>query len=77
MVSHKYGRPSSRSGSEGLGPVTYKWNFPQGMSIRVARGWPDTTTYLTFEDQAAYTAIKAEQEADRQAVEMSKAQGTD
>ncbi|OJX31318.1 MAG: hypothetical protein BGO74_00145 [Burkholderiales bacterium 68-12] len=73
MVSNKYGRPGSQSGNEGLGPVTYKWNLPQDMSIRVARGWPDTTTYLTFTDQTSYAEMKAEQDADKQAEEKSKA----
>jgi hypothetical protein len=73
MVSHKYGRPSSKSGMESLGPVTYKWRCPQGMSIRVSRGWPTTTTYLTFTDEAAFAEMKAEQEAEKRAQEKAKA----
>lgn len=73
MVTHKYGRASTRSGNEGLGPVTYTWKFPQGMTVSVSRGWPDTTTYLTFTDPVAHAEMRAEQEADKRAAERERA----
>jgi hypothetical protein len=73
MVSNKYGRAVSHSGSDALGDVTYQWNFPQGMSIRVVRGWPDTTTYLTFLDQTTYAQMQAEQKNNQQSIEKAQA----
>jgi len=69
MVSLKYGRPSRVSGNYGLGDVTAIWPQPQGMELRVARGWPDTTTYLDLIDvankrrmQQQMAAVKAAQQ---------------
>jgi hypothetical protein len=73
MVSTKYGRPSSKNGSNGLGPVTAKWSVGQGMQIEVSRGWPDTTTFLTFVDSAANKQMKAEIESVKNAQEGQKA----
>lgn len=68
-VTLKYGRPSRVSGDYGLGSVTALWLRPQGMEIRVARGWPDTTTYLDLIDVAnqrrmeqQIAAVKAQQQ---------------
>lgn len=76
MVVTKYGRPSSENGSYGLGEVTAKWNMGQGMQIEVSRGWPDTTTYLSFTDSGAYKQMLAEIDAEKkaQAAQQVKAQ---
>jgi hypothetical protein len=73
MVTNKYGRANSQSGNVGLGPVTYIWNLPQGMIIRVTRGWPNTDTFLIFSDQATHAEMRAEQQADKDAAEKAKA----
>lgn len=73
MVSTKYGRPSSQSGSYGLGEVTAKWNMGKGMEIVVSRGWPDTTTYLTYKDITAYGQMRAEINAEEKAKSLQKA----
>lgn len=65
MVSLKYGLPSAQIGSLGVGPVTAKWRMAQGMSIEVARGWPDTTTRLTLRDGAGYNQMCAEIDAQK------------
>ena len=72
MVSSKYGRPSSQSGSYGLGPVTARWNLSQGMQIEVERGWPDTTTYLKFLDPVAFGQMQSEIETQKKAQESQK-----
>ena len=74
MVTTKYGRPSSHSGSDGLGNVTYKWALPHGMYIEVSRGWPDTTTYLAYIDRVANAEMDTEHKADVRAQEKSKAE---
>jgi len=76
MVVTKYGRPSSENGSYGLGEVTAKWNMGQGMQVEVSRGWPDTTTYLSFTDSGAYKQMLAEIDAEKkaQAAQQVKAQ---
>lgn len=76
LVSSKYGKADSQSGHSGLGPVTYKWRLPQGMLIEVSRGWPDTTTYMTFIDpinKARMDAEMAQAQARREQV-RAKAQ---
>lgn len=73
-VSVKYGRPSSLSGSYGLGNVTARWIEPQGMEIRVARGWPDTTTYLDLIDVANDRKMHAQMQAAEQARLRQRAQ---
>jgi hypothetical protein len=72
MVGSKYGKPSSQSGSYGLGPVTARWTLGQGMQIEVSRGWPDTTTYLKFLDPVAHAQMQSEIDAERRAQESQK-----
>lgn len=73
MVSTKYGRPTSQQGRYDLGEVTAKWNVGGGMQIVVFRGWPDTTTFLKFEDSTASRRMSAEIEAERAAQTALKA----
>jgi len=74
MVSTKYGRPSSQSGDYALGPVKALWNMGQDMKIEVSRGWPDTTTFLYYIDNAAFNKMKAEIVSDVNSRERQKAQ---
>lgn len=76
LVTNKYGRPTSRRGDAGLGPVTATWNMGQGMFIEVSRSWPDTTTSLIFVDEKGLAAVRAEQKAhrDQQDRERAKSQ---
>lgn len=62
-VAQKYGRPGSVSGNYGLGNVTARWTMPQGMEIRVTRGWPDTTTYLDLIDRTNNDRMQAQMKA--------------
>jgi len=73
MVSTKYGKPSSQSGSIRLGPVTAKWQLAQGMQVEVYRGWPDTTTHLKFLDPVAYRLMQGEIDKERNAQTTQKA----
>ena len=73
MVASKYGPPSVHQGNDSLGEVTYRWNLPEGMAIRVERGWPDTTTYLNFDDPAAIAAMTAEWAVARNRAEREEA----
>lgn len=65
MVEAKYGRPSSHTGNAALGQVTYEWDFPHGMYIKVSRGWPDTTTYLSYVDKITYAQMQSEMAAEK------------
>lgn len=47
MVEQKYGKPTSSKGNPDLGEVTYTWK-KKDVDITVRRGWPDTTTFLTY-----------------------------
>jgi TPR repeat protein len=48
MVVSKYGPPKSVRGNLELGEMSYTWLQPDGIELRVHRGWPDTTTFLEF-----------------------------
>lgn len=48
MLAAKYGKPTRTSGRARLGPVTYVWEEPGGISVQVNRGWPDTTIKLRY-----------------------------
>ncbi len=72
MVTDQYGAPSRSSGNPGLGGVTAVWNEGNGMEIRVTRGWPSTTTYLTLENVANRQRMRAEMHQQR--AEQQKAQ---
>jgi TPR repeat protein len=48
FVANKYGAPDYANGSVSLGAVTYKWYLEDGIELKVHRGWPNTTTYLTY-----------------------------
>jgi len=41
------------------------WQRGKDVSIKVYRGWPDTTTYLRFTDAAAEKQMNAEMEAEK------------
>ena len=73
-VASKYGRPGSVDGNIGLGSVTARWSMPQGMQIKVSRGWPDTTTYLDLIDRPADQKMKAQMHADKSAALQRQAQ---
>jgi hypothetical protein len=60
LVTTKYGTPTKQAGRYGLGDVRVVWNLAAGMQIEVARGWPDTTTTLTYLDPQAYSRMQAE-----------------
>ena len=74
MVASKYGKPDTKTGNDDVGSVVYRWNFSNGMYIRVARGWPDTKTFLTFVDPIADAQRKAEQDEVDREVAKTKAQ---
>ncbi|WP_322995584.1 hypothetical protein [Castellaniella sp.] len=74
LVASKYGQPASKRGRYDLGPVTATWKVAQNMKIEVSRGWPDTTTYLAFIDNAANQAMDAEIDAERKRQKQQKAQ---
>jgi TPR repeat protein len=67
FVSNKYGKPSSANGRASLGAVTYKWKLEDGIELKVHRGWPNTTTYLTYTFPENSQAMKAEQDKQEKA----------
>jgi hypothetical protein len=73
-VSVKYGRPSALVGNYGLGEVSARWAQPQGMEVRVNRGWPDTTTYLQLLDRNNEGKMKAQMKAAEDARLRQRAQ---
>jgi len=67
FVANKYGEPTTSSGRINVGEVSYQWKLKDGISIEVSRGWPSTTTYLTFKNPKNYDAMKAEQKKQAEA----------
>ena len=62
LVSNKYGKPDDIEGNLALGPVKAIWRAGQ-MRIFVSRGWPDTTTYLTYVELENKAIVESEVEA--------------
>lgn len=52
MVRGKYGPPDSSLGSPGLGAAEHRWTVGN-VVVRVQQGWPDATTYITYEVPSA------------------------
>jgi len=50
LLSSKYGEPDEFRGKLKIGKVEYKWKLKDGIVLKVYRGWPDTTTYVTYEN---------------------------
>ncbi|WP_169800813.1 tetratricopeptide repeat protein [Archangium gephyra] len=67
MVQAKYGAPTSKKGKISLGDVVHTWKRKDGVIITVSRGWPSTTTFLTFTVPTAKKAMDAEVEANKKA----------
>jgi len=72
LVVNKYGEPDYSNGRAALGDVTYKWNLEDGIELKVARGWPNTTTYLSFTYPKNYQAMMTEQEKQKKARETKQ-----
>lgn len=63
FVSQKYGEPTYSKGHPALGEVAYIWKMEDTIELKVYRGWPDTTTYLSFTDIDNYAEMILEDEA--------------
>jgi TPR repeat protein len=74
MVLGKYGQPTYSSGAPTLGEVTYRWVLEDDIELKVWRGWPKTTTYLTYTHPENYQAMKAKQEEQRREKEQVRYQ---
>ncbi|HCU67625.1 MAG TPA: hypothetical protein DF774_17900 [Rheinheimera sp.] len=48
FVANKYGNPTTSTGNTTLGDASFEWRLVDGIILTVSRGWPDTTTYLSF-----------------------------
>ncbi|MUK41517.1 hypothetical protein GNP61_08070 [Aliivibrio fischeri] len=72
FVSAKYGEPDYSDGKVSLGNVTYKWYLEDGIELKVSRGWPNTTTYLSFIYPENYQAMLNEQEKQKKAREAKQ-----
>lgn len=60
MVQNRYGLPQHSSGSPRSGKVKYVWKLEDGVEIKVMRGWPDTTTYLSYSNPEAFEKMFSE-----------------
>lgn len=73
LVSAKYGQPDNLEGYLEVGEVTAVWNMGQNMRVSVSRGWPNTTTYLTYTDLTENSQMNEEIEAEKAAQTAHKA----
>ncbi len=71
MIASKYGRPNRTSGNPEFGNASYIW-FKDGVTIKVYRGWPDTTTYLRYSVPEMVKAMNAEIAAEKRKNEQRK-----
>ena len=76
MVASKYGSPKVRKGHPEVGPVEYHWRLSDGVTLRVWRDWPDTTTYLEYVRPDARAVLNREIAANkaREKAEKNKSQ---
>lgn len=77
FVASKYGSPQQLTGDPSLGKVTYKWELEDGIELTVSRGWPNTTTYLSYIYRENNTKMLEEQNKARKAREAKKHQSQD
>ncbi|WP_019616289.1 tetratricopeptide repeat protein [Psychromonas ossibalaenae] len=47
-LSNKHGQPHSQSGDVKQGEASFQWQLNDGIKLTVERGWPDTTTFVTY-----------------------------
>ncbi len=73
LARQKYGEPTSSQGNERVGPVSYQWELPNDMIVKVSRGWPDTSTYLSYADLKTLEQMRQEQSAQQAEQEAGKA----
>ncbi|NQZ10141.1 MAG: sel1 repeat family protein, partial [Algicola sp.] len=69
IVSGSYGEPDSTKGKAEHGEVSYTWTLKDGITLEITRGWPDTTTAMTYLYPEHYQVMKKEQQ------EQDSAQG--
>ena len=48
QLAEKYGEPHQQSGDLNQGKVSFQWLLDDGIELTVKRGWPDTTTFVTY-----------------------------
>ncbi|MDP2832329.1 MAG: tetratricopeptide repeat protein [Pseudomonadota bacterium] len=72
MVASKYGWPDDSNGVQSVGEVTYRWRLKDGIEVKVWRGWPDTTSYLTYTVPEYKAVMDGELEANRREKEAEK-----
>lgn len=72
FVSGKYGQPDSFSGNTSVGEASFTWKLKDGLTLKVSRGWPNTTTYLSFTHPENYKSMLDEQERQRRAREAKE-----
>ena len=72
LVSSRYGRPTAQRGNAGLGEVSYVWRN-DGIEIEVSRGWPSTTTTLTYSNPPVNRGMEAEIARQRRLNEQAEA----
>ena len=74
FVANKYGNPNYENGRVSVGEVTYKWNLEDGIELTVSRGWPNTTTYLSYTYPENYLAMTKEQDKQKKEREAKEYQ---
>lgn len=73
MVATKYDSWDTVVGNPGLGDVEYQWSM-DGVTIRVFRGWPNTTTFLKYEIPGNLKTMRTEIEASKKSKKEREAQ---
>ncbi len=65
-IAEQYGQPVKASSHAELGTVTHQWNLKDGIELNISRGWPDTTTYLTYTHPEHFSMMTEEQGRQRE-----------
>lgn len=63
LAQARYGEPAEVTGNPDIGPVSFRWVQQDGVELEVSRGWPDTTTFMTYYVPEYYTILRRELDA--------------
>ena len=62
QLNKKYGKPSKQAGNVKEGEASFQWLLEDGIELTVNRGWPNTTTFITYSFPENFALLKNQKE---------------
>ena len=72
LLTQKYSEPTLQKGDTTQGKASFTWFLDDGIKLTAHRGWPDTTTYVTYLLPENMTTLMKEKEAKQSSNQQSK-----